>query len=68
MLRAITITGIMLPKIENLDDLKLVAEHVGDDVPVIALIETASGLISLEQFFAMHPILLKSRLDQSITH
>ena len=39
----------MLPKTECLDDLKSIEARLGSTIPVIALIETAKGLINITQ-------------------
>lgn len=43
------IAGIMLPKSEGVGDLKLVAQRLGTELPVIALVETAVGIAELRQ-------------------
>ena len=37
------VAGVLLPKAENVADIRVVAEHSGAAVPVLALIETARG-------------------------
>lgn len=37
------IAGVLLPKAENVDDIRAVAEHSGVATPILALIETARG-------------------------
>jgi citrate lyase subunit beta / citryl-CoA lyase len=37
------IAGVLLPKAENLQDIRLLGEHCGSAIPILALIETAHG-------------------------
>lgn len=43
------ITGVMLPKTESAEDLDQVAKRLGPAIPIIALVETARGLVQLNQ-------------------
>lgn len=42
------VAGIVLPKAERVDDVRYVAETVGNDAPILALIETARGVWNAE--------------------
>lgn len=38
------VAGVVLPKAERVEQVRYLAEQIGDDVPVLALIETARGM------------------------
>lgn len=42
--RAPGVGGVVLPKSERVEDIRYIAERLGDDVPVLALIESARGM------------------------
>ena len=38
------VAGVVLPKAERVDDIRYVAQRIGDDLPILPLIESAKGL------------------------
>jgi citrate lyase subunit beta/citryl-CoA lyase len=43
------ISGVLLPKAERIEDIRLVAEHFGPAVPILPQIETAQGFLSARE-------------------
>jgi citrate lyase subunit beta/citryl-CoA lyase len=44
MLRDSVVDGVLLPLVEDADDVARACEHLGDTVPIVAMIETAAGV------------------------
>lgn len=53
---SLSIAGIMLPKSEYPDDVAAVSEYVGEDTPVVVLVETALGLANLSDLAAVQGV------------
>jgi citrate lyase subunit beta/citryl-CoA lyase len=56
MLRDKVFAGVMLPKVETAEDVELLLDHLGRQVPVLLLVETVGGIAGLQSFLRTNSV------------